>query len=58
MSWNMKDPEAGTDVADVSGKRRGEGYDLYKPGPVPIGESPAGPFPGLPDLANKADDLN
>jgi hypothetical protein len=58
LPWEVKDSEAGTDVGKVSGKLRGEGYDLYKPGPVPIGESTAGPFPGLPALAEKADDLS
>ena len=58
MSWKVKDPGAGTEVSKVSAKLRGEGYDLYKPGPVPIDESTAGPFPGLPDLAEKADDLS
>jgi hypothetical protein len=31
-------------------KRRG--YDLNKPSPVPIDEESAGPFPGVPDLAD------
>lgn len=28
-----------------------QGYDLNKPSPVPIDEESAGPFPGVPDLA-------
>jgi hypothetical protein len=44
-------------VAKVSAKLRGDGYDLLKPSPVPVTESTGGPFPGYPDLAEKADDL-
>jgi hypothetical protein len=57
MGWEIRDAEAGTDVATVSAKLLGEGYGLYKPSPVPITESNGGPFPGHPDLAEKADDL-
>jgi hypothetical protein len=28
-----------------------QGYDLYPPSPVPIDEEAAGPFPGVPDVA-------
>lgn len=55
--WEVVDAEAGTDVGKVATKLRNQGYDLLKPDPVPIGESTAGPFPGLPGLAEKADDL-
>jgi hypothetical protein len=57
-AWEVKDAEAGTDVAKVSAKLIAEGYGLTKPSPVPIDESTAGPFPGLPDLAQTADDLS
>jgi hypothetical protein len=57
MGWEIRDAEAGTEVAKVSAKLLGEGYGLYKPSPVPITESNGGPFPGHPDLAEKADDL-
>lgn len=57
MGWEVKDADAGTDVARVSAKLMGDGYDLFKPSPVPINESTGGPFPGYPDRAEKAGDL-
>ncbi len=33
------------------GALRSTGYDLYEPGPVPLGEKTAGPFPGSPGPA-------
>lgn len=57
MEWEIRDAEAGTHVAKVSKKLMGEGYGLYKPSPVPINENTGGPYPGVPDLAEKADDL-
>lgn len=57
MSWEVKDAGAGTDVGRVSAKLIAEGYGLYKPSPVPVADSTGGPYPGYPDLAEKADDL-
>lgn len=56
--WQVMDGEAGTDVGEAARRLAARGYDLMKPGPVGIGESTAGPFPGAPPPAEKADDLN
>ena len=56
--WQVTDTEAGTNVAEVARRLSAGGYDLVKPGPVGVGESTAGPFPGAPSLAAKADDLS
>lgn len=55
--WQVKDAGAGTTVGQVSRKLAGEGYGLYKPGPVPVDQRTGGPFPGPPALAEKATDL-
>ncbi|HEU4866125.1 MAG TPA: hypothetical protein VFV09_00215 [Actinomycetota bacterium] len=58
MGWEVRDAGAGTEVAKVSAKLKGEGYGLFKPSPVPITERTGGPFPGVPDRAEEADDLS
>jgi hypothetical protein len=58
MPWEVRDAEAGTEVAKVSARLIGEGYGLYRPSPVPVTERTGGPFPDHTDRSEKADDLS